>query len=114
MNTDFDGDFPLKEETYRIIGICMEVHRVLGHGFSEIVYKDAMELEIKTKNIFFEREKEFLIDYKGTILNHIFFAGFIIESNIIVEVKAAEGGMPDANIAQTINYLKASDARLVC
>lgn len=46
MNTVFSEDFPLKEETYRVIGICMEVHKVLGHGFAEIVYKDAMELEL--------------------------------------------------------------------
>ena len=35
-----------KEEAYQIVGICMEIHRILGHGFSEIVYKDAIEYEL--------------------------------------------------------------------
>jgi hypothetical protein len=38
-------DFPLKAETYKIIGLAMEVHKTLGKGFLEIVYKDALELE---------------------------------------------------------------------
>ena len=38
-------DFPLKVETYKIIGLAMEVHKTLGKGFLEIVYKDALELE---------------------------------------------------------------------
>jgi len=38
-----------KEEVYKIIGICMEVHRILGKGHSEVVYKDATEYEFKKK-----------------------------------------------------------------
>lgn len=38
----------LKEESYRIIGACMEVHRELGFGFREIIHKDALEIEFKT------------------------------------------------------------------
>ncbi len=40
-----DKDYPYQKESYQIIGICMEVHRLLGKGFLEIVYKDAIELE---------------------------------------------------------------------
>ena len=50
-----------KEEAYAIIGICMEVHNELGHGFSEIVYKDALQLEFEDNEIPCEREKEFTI-----------------------------------------------------
>ena len=57
-----------QQETYKIIGICMEVHRILGPGLLEIVYKDALEIEFKENNIPFEREKEFVIEYKGEIL----------------------------------------------
>ena len=46
-----------KEEAYQIVGICMEVHRTLGHGFSEIVYKDAIEYEFNKHEIHYEREK---------------------------------------------------------
>ena len=51
-----------KEENYKIVGICMEVHRILGPGLLEIVYKDALEIEFKNNNIPFEREKEFSIE----------------------------------------------------
>ena len=102
----------LEEETYKIIGICMAVHRELGHGFMEIVYKDAIEHEFLTRQVVYEREKEYKISYKGIILPHHFFADFIIVDQVILEVKAAEGGIGDAYIAQTLNYLKASGCRL--
>lgn len=50
-------DFFSKDETFQIIGLCMEVHRELGFGFSEIVYKDAIEYEVSLNEIPFEREK---------------------------------------------------------
>ena len=50
-------DFPFKEETHEIIGLCMEVHRHLGHGFMEIVYKDAIEYEFRNNCIPYKREK---------------------------------------------------------
>ncbi len=47
-----------ENETYKIIGLCMEVHKNLGPGLLEIVYKDALEIEFRENNIPFEREKE--------------------------------------------------------
>ena len=55
-----------EEETYKIIGICMEVHRNLGSGLLEVIYKDALEIEFKQNNISFIREKEFFIEYIRT------------------------------------------------
>ena len=57
-----------KEESFRIIGLCMEVHNNLGKGFLEIVYKDALEYEFRKNNIRFEREKEYVVNYKDIIL----------------------------------------------
>ena len=99
------------KETYAIIGLCMEVDRILGHGFNEIVYKDALMLEAKLKDIPTEREKEFKIGYKQTILQHSFFADFVF-NEIIVEVKANEGSINDVSISQTLNYLKVSGCRV--
>ena len=79
-----------EEETYKIIGICMEVHRILGPGLLEVIYKDALEIEFKENNIPFEREKEFLIEYKGKILPHKFYSDFIVNEDIILEVKAVK------------------------
>ncbi len=99
--------FPLKEETYKIIGICMEVHNQLGAGFLEIVYKDALELEFKKAGIFYEREKEYTVNYKGIILPHKFYADFVVFDTVILEVKGQKG-IADEHIAQAINYLKVS------
>ena len=105
------SDIIYKDESYSIIGICMEIHNQLGHGFSEIVYKDALELEFKENEIFFEREKEYLVYYKGQLLKHRFYADFVVENKIILEVKCAVA-ISDEHVAQTINYLKISDSKL--
>ena len=101
-------DFLYKDETYEIIGICMEVHTILGHGFLEIVYKDAIEHELLKRNLPYSREREYKIQYKEIILPHKFYADFVLLDKIILEVKAAEGGFADPQIAQMLNYLKAS------
>jgi GxxExxY protein len=64
-------NFPNKEETYKIIGACMEVHKNLGRGFLEIVYKEALEIEFKLQNIPYKREQAFEIEYKGNKLKSI-------------------------------------------
>lgn len=61
-----------KEEAYLVIGQCIEVHNELGHGFAEIVYKDALELCFAQKRISFEREKEYLVYFRGILLRHKF------------------------------------------
>lgn len=101
----------LKDESYQLIGICMEIHRELGMGFKEIVYKDALEYEFKSRKINFIREKEFKIQYKDIILPHMYYADFIIHDSIILEVKASYM-IVNNFVTQTINYLKASGLRL--
>jgi GxxExxY protein len=101
-----------KDEVYKIVGICMEIHRFLGHGFLEVVYKDAMEIEFRNELIDSEREKECPINYKGVILKHRFFGDFILLDKIIVEVKANKEGINNESIAQTLNYLKVSNCKL--
>ena len=86
----------------------MEVHRELGFGFSEIVYKDAIEIEAEIKGMKVEREKKFNVRYKEKELRHKYFADFVMFGNIIVEIKACNQGISEEHIAQTLNYLKAS------
>ncbi len=100
-----------KEESYAIIGKCMEVHNELGHGFSEIVYKDAIETEFNISDILFEREKEYPVYYKGELLQHKFFADFVVFGKIILEVKCVKA-ISDEHISQAINYLKVSGNKL--
>ncbi len=100
-----------KEESFRIIGLCMEVHNNLGKGFLEIVYKDAIEYEFRKNNIPFEREKEYEVNYKDIILLHKFYADFVLFDKIILEVKGM-AGIAEEHIAQTLNYLKVSGCKL--
>ena len=104
-------DLILKEEAYAIIGICMEVHNNLGPGFLEIVYKDALEIEFQRAGISYEREKEYLINYKGVILRHKFYADFVVCDQIILEIKG-KSGIAEEDMARAINYLKVSGNRL--
>ena len=90
----------------------MEVHRTLGFGFLEVIYKDAMALEFTERQINFLREDEHSVNYKGKILKHKFFADFTVSNNIIVEVKANGDGISVDAVAQTLNYLKAAGFRL--
>jgi len=101
-----------KSSTYKIIGICMEVHRVLGFGFLEIVYKDAIEAEAYLSDIQVCREKEFQISYKGNTLQHKFYADFVFFDNIILEVKSSKDGIANEHISQTLNYMKASACKI--
>ena len=94
-----------KDENYEIVGLCMEVHRLLGPGLLEIIYKDALEIEFKNKNIPYEREKEYSVEYKGIILPHKFYADFVVYGDIILEVKSIKEISND-HLAQTLNYMK--------
>lgn len=104
-------DIIYKEESFRIIGLCIEVHNNLGSGFLEIVYKDALEYEFKKAVIEYEKEKEYKVHYKDIILPHYFYADFVVFDKIILEVKGIPA-IADDHIAQTINYLKVSGNKL--
>jgi GxxExxY protein len=106
------SDIIYKEESYKIIGICMDVHNNLGAGFLEVVYKDALEYEFRKADILFEREKEYAVNYKGIFLSHKFYADFVVYDKIILEVKAISGIEEEAFIAQAINYLSMSQNKL--
>ncbi len=105
------NDIIYKDESYQIIGKCFEVHNNLGPGFLEIVYKDALEYEFKKANIPFEREKEYIVNYKNAILPHKFYADFVVFDKIILEVKAV-AGISDEFVAQALNYCKVSGNKL--
>ncbi|MBK7097839.1 MAG: GxxExxY protein [Sphingobacteriales bacterium] len=102
-----NSNYPYQKETYKIIGIAMEIHKVLGKGLSEIVYKDAFEYELKSNNISFEREKEYIINYKEIVLPHKFYADFVVFDKIILEIKSKKSVIED-HYNQVLNYLAIS------
>ena len=85
----------------------MEVHSQLGCGFSEVVYKDALEYEFKKNRVPFAREVQYQVNYKDTVLPHQFFADFVVYDAIILEAKAVSEFSKE-HFQQTINYLAVS------
>lgn len=100
-----------KNESYFIIGLCMDIHNELGKGFSEAVYGDALELELKSNGVPFQKEAKFDILYKGKMLKHHYYADFVIDNKIIMELKAVEK-ISSGHVKQTMNYLAASKMKL--
>lgn len=100
-----------KDEAFKLIGFCMEIHRELGKGHDEAIYKDALVVELTRANIQFFREKNYEVTYKDVILPHCYYADFVVWDRILFEAKAVEK-LADAHIKQVLNYLAASKLRL--
>jgi hypothetical protein len=91
--------------TYAIIGGAMEVHRLLGCGFLETVYQEALEIELRDRSIPFRAHPEFRVSYKGYELQAYYKPDFICFDEVVVELKAL-GRLTSIEEAQVINYLK--------
>ncbi|WP_231463388.1 MULTISPECIES: GxxExxY protein [unclassified Pedobacter] len=104
-------NLPYKNETDLIINASIEVHKALGCGFLEIVYKDALCIEFERRGYFLEREKYYPVYYKDILLPHSFYADFIVFDTVILEVKS-KSGIANEDLAQTINYLKCSECKV--
>lgn len=100
-----------KNESYFIIGLCMEIHNELGKGFSEAVYGDALEIELESNGVPYQKEAKFDIIYKGKKIRHHYYADFVVDDKIILELKAIEK-ISNGHIKQTLNYLAASKMKL--
>ena len=102
------GKLLFEENTYKILGACMSVHKGLGAGFLESVYHEALEKEFKIQKVNFVSKKKLQVYYNEAPLQKYFIADFICFDNIIVEIKAASFLHKDTE-AQTINYLKSTN-----
>jgi hypothetical protein len=104
-------DFPFKDECYQIIGAAMEVHNELGCGFLEAVYQEALAILLDEKLIPFEKEKVLEINFRGQKLHKQYIADFFCFNAVIVELKANDS-LHTENIAQVLNYLKATNKKV--
>jgi GxxExxY protein len=109
--TAINDNLIYRNESYLIIGCCMEVHKQLGCGFREAVYQEALEIELRKNSFFFEREKRLRIQYQGIFLKKGYSPDFICFDKIVVELKAT-AELTDIHMAQLFNYLKVSNLRL--
>ena len=89
----------------------MEIHRELGKGHDEVIYKDALVVELTRAGIPFLRKKDYKITYKRVVLLHYYYADFIVWDKILFEAKAVEK-LTDSHIKQVLNSLAASKRRL--
>ena len=100
-----------RQESYEIIGAAFDVYNKLGHGFLEAVYQEAFEIELKKREIPYEREKEIKIYYDGQDLKQTYKADFVCYDKIIVELKAVSE-LDESHHAQVYNYLHATGYKL--
>jgi len=100
--------FPLKEETYRILGACFDVYNELGCGFLEPVYQECLEIELNKQEVPFESQKILRLSYKGSELKKIYQADFVCFESVIVEIKAVSR-LTGEHRAQILNYLHATN-----
>ena len=103
-------DQRVEEAATKVIGAAIEVHKILGPGYLESVYEEALAVELSLRDITFSRQLTFALDYKG----HKIGEGrmdFLMDGCLVVELKAVEALAP-IHTAQAISYLKATKHRL--
>ncbi len=93
--------------TYAIIGVAMEVHRIMGSGFLEAVYQEALSIEFTLKKIPYQKEIDIPVCYKDKTLSTSYRADFLCYGSLIVELKALSQ-LSGKEESQVLNYLKAT------
>ena len=100
-----------KDEAFKIVGICMNIHKTLGMGLKEINYKDAMEIEFMEGRIPYEREKKFTVKYKDYVLRNPYISDYVVFDSIILEIKSTVC-IAESHMAQALSYLAVSGLKL--
>jgi len=111
MVTKLVQDSTGNELTYQIIGAAMAVHNQLGSGFKEEVYERALEVELNQRNIPVTRQYPVSVEYDNLQVA-IFYLDLLVDEIVVVEVKALSHQLTNDELAQVINYLKASSMKV--
>ena len=99
-----------QDATQKIIGAAIEVHKILGPGFLEAIYEEALAKEFQLRGIKFERQKCIEIAYKGEIVG-THRLDLMVEENVVVELKAVKD-FSDLHQAQLLSYLKVTGSKV--
>lgn len=94
----------IDELSYQIIGAAIDVHKHIGPGMLESVYQTCLEIELTTRGLSFQQELEIPIEYKGHQVQGLFRCDFLIENQIVIELKSVAELLP-IHEAQVINYM---------
>ena len=96
--------------TYKIRGAIFEVNRILGDGFLEKVYENALMIELQERGLKAESQVPISVRYKQKEVGE-YFADIVVEDEVILELKAVES-LQKIHEAQLLNYLKATDYKV--
>ena len=105
-----EEDYHFKTLTEKVIGAAIEVHRILGTGYLESVYEEALAVEFELRNIVFSRQHPIAVRYKSRTIGEGRL-DFFIDNRLIVELKTVETLLP-IHTAQVISYLRATNYTL--
>ena len=100
----------LERLTYTINGAIFEVNRVLGSGFLEKVYENALNIELLERGLKTELQKPISVYYKNKVVGE-YFADIVVEDNVLLELKAVTE-LDKIHEAQILNYLKATHIKV--
>ena len=100
-----------KDEVFQLMGACMAVHTDKGNGYTEPVYQDCLEIELRHLDIPFDSQRNFPIQYRNIQLRHTYTPDLLCYDKIIVELKAVKS-LTDEHRAQVLNYLKVTHLKL--
>jgi GxxExxY protein len=100
----------LDELTYKINGAIFEVNRVLGTGFLEKVYENALLIELRKQGIKAESQVPISVVYKDVIVGE-YNADILVENKVVMELKAVDN-LQKIHEAQLLNYLKATEIKI--
>ncbi|HOH59603.1 MAG: GxxExxY protein [Candidatus Cloacimonetes bacterium] len=98
----------LDDLCYKIIGCAIEVHHLMGPGLLERAYQECLQHEFGLQNVRYIRQCHFGLSYKGSMLDATYIADFLVEDQVIVEIKAVSEILP-IHQAQLISYLNLSN-----
>jgi GxxExxY protein len=105
-----ENNAPHKELTAKIIEAAIEVHRVLGPGFLEAIYEEALAHEFHLRRIPYERQKPIVIRYKDIVAGEQRL-DLLVDGKVIVELKAVKD-FEDIHLAITLSYMRATNTQV--
>ena len=97
--------------TYRIIGLAMGVHRVLGPGLLESIYEKCLCYDLGQAGVPFKRQVQLPLQYGDIVLESGCIADIIVDDQVILELKAVDRILP-IHEAQLLTYLRLARCRV--
>ncbi|RZL13761.1 MAG: GxxExxY protein, partial [Pedobacter sp.] len=91
-------DFPLRKQCLAIVEIAFNIHKTLGGGLANSVYKSAFENALDAKGIEYLQDMRYAVNFNGMMLEHKFYPDFLVYGAIIVEIKSAPFAITDTDL----------------